>query len=411
MKKETKIAKIIICIFMLCMVLGINTVKADTDITSPYYGIYNAEDMELLIGENTTEKISIASITKIMTAIVAIDNIQDVNEKITIDIDNISGKVDTDLVTAGIYNGQELTYYDLLATMLIPSGADSAVYLQNIIFNDEELFIQKMNEKAQELGMKSSHFANVTGLDDDENYSTIEDVAKMMKYAIDNDTLKEIMMLKEYTTTDKNITVKSTITNLAKRADITTNLILGGKTGTTGDAGICLASFSRDEKENVDLIAVVTGTNMYSAKPFNVIDSMELYEEVITHYLYRPIVLKDELLVRIPTHLANLDMVEIHAKEDIKKYLADVDYDKIEIVYDGVDLVEYNTKVGTSLGTITYYYDGKEIGKMDATLEEELHLDIKKWAIEYKKEIVIGVVAFLSLIVIALLFTKKKNRK
>ena len=405
MKKIKTILIALFCILTLC-----SAVYAD-EINSPYYGVYNAENMELLIGQNTQEKISIASITKIMTAIVAIDNIQDVNEKITIDIDNISGKVDTDLVTAGIYNGQELTYYDLLATMLIPSGADSAVYLQNIIFNDEELFIQKMNEKAQELGMKSSHFANVTGLDDDENYSTIEDVAKMMKYAIDNDTLKEIMMLKEYTTTDKNITVKSTITNLAKRADITTNLILGGKTGTTGDAGICLASFSRDEKENVDLIAVVTGTNMYSAKPFNVIDSMELYEEVITHYLYRPIVLKDELLVRIPTHLANLDMVEIHAKEDIKKYLADVDYDKIEIVYDGVDLVEYNTKVGTSLGTITYYYDGKEIGKMDATLEEELHLDIKKWAIEYKKEIVIGVVAFLSLTVIALLFTKKKNRK
>ena len=291
MKKENKKFKIFAYILILCFVFGINTVKANTDITSPYYGIYNAEDMELLIGENTTEKISIASITKIMTAIVAIDNIEDVNEKITIDTDIISGKVDTDLVTAGIYNGQELTYYDLLATMLVPSGADSAVYLQNIVFNDEELFIQKMNEKATQIGMNNSHFVNVTGLDNDDNYSTIEDVAKMMKYAIDNNTLKEIMMLKEYTTTDNNLTVKSTITNLAKRADITTNLILGGKTGTTGDAGICLASFSRDEKENVDLIAVVTGTNMYSAKPFNVIDSMELYEEVITHYLYRPIVL------------------------------------------------------------------------------------------------------------------------
>ena len=91
--------------------------------------------MELLIGQNTQEKIAIASITKIMTAIVTIDNIQDVNEKITIDMESIYGKVDEDLVTAGLLDEEELTYYDLLATMLVPSGADSAVYLQNTSFS------------------------------------------------------------------------------------------------------------------------------------------------------------------------------------------------------------------------------------------------------------------------------------
>ena len=62
--------------------------------------------------------------------------------------------------------------------MLVPSGADSAVYLQNTVFGDENVFIDKMNEKAQEIGMYNTHFSNVTGLDDENNYSTIEDVAK-----------------------------------------------------------------------------------------------------------------------------------------------------------------------------------------------------------------------------------------
>ena len=277
----------IILISIFCILVFNSDVFAD-EINSPYYGVYNAENMELLIGQNTQEKIAIASITKIMTAIVTIDNIQDVNEKITIDMESIYGKVDEDLVTAGLLDEEELTYYDLLATMLVPSGADSAVYLQNTVFGDENVFIDKMNEKAQEIGMYNTHFSNVTGLDDENNYSTIEDVAKMMNYARNNQTLKEIMSLKTYTTTDGNITVKSTISNLSTKAGITTHLILGGKTGTTGDAGICLASFSRDEKEDVDLIAVVTGTNMYSSTPYNVIDSEKLYEEVITHYIYRP---------------------------------------------------------------------------------------------------------------------------
>lgn len=402
-----KLKIILVLIFCMCM---LNSFIFAEDITSPYYGVYNAENMELLIGQNTQEKISIASITKIMTAIVSIEN-TNLDEVITIDMSRIFGKVDENLVTAGLIDGQELTYYDLVATMLVPSGADSAIYLQNIVFDDENYFIDKMNEKAQEIGMYNTHFSNVTGLDDENNYSTIEDVAKMMHYALENSKLKEIMSLKSYTTTDGYITVKSTIDNLSSRANITTHLIMGGKTGTTGDAGICLASFSRDEVEDVDLIAVVTGSNMYSSTPYNVIDSEKLYEEVITHYIYRPIVLKDELLVRIPTHLAKEESIEIYAKEDIKKYLANVDYDKIEIIYDGVEVVEYNTPIGEKIGTITYYYDSKEVGSMDVILEEELHLDIVKWAKEHKKELVIGVVVFLSLIVIALLLTKKKNKK
>lgn len=405
MKKVYVILAIVFC------VIASNVFVLAEEINSPYYGVYNAENMELLIGENTQEKIAIASITKIMTAIVSIENINNLGDQVVIDMDVIAGKVDSDLVTAGLVSGQALTYYDLIATMLIPSGADSAVYLQNIIFNDEDLFIQKMNEKAQEIGMNNTHFANVTGLDDENNYSTIEDVAKMMAYAINNEDLKQILSQKEYTTSDGSISVKSTISNLSDKANITTHLIFGGKTGTTGDAGICLASFSKDEKEDVDLIAVVTGSNMYSASPYNVIDSEKLYEEVITHYLYRPIVLKDELLVILPTHLAKEETIEIYAKEDIKKYLANVDYDKIEIIYDGVEVIEYNTPVGEKIGTITYYYDSKEVGSMDVILEEELHLDIIKWAQEHKKELVIGVVLFLSLIVIALLFTKKKKVK
>ena len=127
------------------------SINLEDELYSPNVGVYNLENMELLYGENVDKTISFASITKVMTAIIAIENIQNINESITIDYSYIQNKVDSELVIAGIYDGQVLTYYDLIATMLVPSGADSAEYLANIIFENEDTFINKMNEKAQEL--------------------------------------------------------------------------------------------------------------------------------------------------------------------------------------------------------------------------------------------------------------------
>ena len=232
---KTKI--LIIFIFsnlILNTILGVENLD---NIISSNYGVYQASDLKLLYGQNTQEKISIASITKLMSAVVAIENINDLNEQIIIDYSLISNNLDPELAVAGIYDGQTLTYYDLLATMLVPSGADSAIYLSEITFNDSDKFIAEMNKKAHELQMNNTNFSNVTGLDDQDNYSTIEDLAKLLKYVLENNTLKEIISLKEYTTTDGELTVSSTISRSAKRYGIDLNYILGGKTGTTEDAG------------------------------------------------------------------------------------------------------------------------------------------------------------------------------
>ena len=270
---------------ILNTVLGVENLN---NIDSTNYGVYEADNLKQLYGQNTQEKISIASITKLMTAVVAIENINDLNEYVTVDYSLISNNLDPELAVAGIYDGQTLTYYDLLATILIPSGADSAIYLSEIIFNDSTEFINQMNKKAHELQMNNTNFSNVTGLDDENNYSTIEDVAKLLKYVLENNTLKEIISLKEYTTTDGKLTVSSTISRSAQRYGIDINYILGGKTGTTGDAGICLASYFNDE--SVELITVVTGADMYSTEPFNIIDTESLDEYISDTYSMQNII-------------------------------------------------------------------------------------------------------------------------
>lgn len=379
------------------------------DIYSPNVGVYNLENMEMIYGKNENEIISFASITKVMTAIVAIENIENVNDTVIVDYSKIDGKVDIELVTAGIYDGQSLTYYDLLATMLVLSGADSAEYLANIIFDSEEIFIQKMNDKAEEIGMNNTSFSNVTGLDDEENYSTINDLAKMMKYALDNEYLKEIMSLRSYTTTDNSITVSSSISNATTRYGINIEYIIGGKTGTTGDAGLCLASFSEDD--GVELLAIVTGTSMYSNTMYSVIDSENIYEKVINSYSNQNIVSVGEELYQVPCICTKQESIKILSKEDIAIYTDVIDKDAIKIEYDGMDTLDYTVKQGENIGKVKVYYKDKLIRELDIILDEKLEFSLIKW-IDINIE---NIIIFIGMIVIFIstitLIYKKKNIK
>lgn len=403
--------KIIILTIIISIFLSLNNVFAFSipEINSPNYGVYNVETMQEICGNNTEQRISIASITKVMTAIVAIENIPDVNTKNVIDYGLLDGKIDPDLVVAGIVNGEELSYYDLLATMLVPSGADSAIYLSSVVFGDEQKFIDTMNEKAKEIGMNNTHFVNVTGLDADGHYSTIEDVAKMMKYALENDTLREIMTLNNYTTTDGLITVENTINRSAQRAGVELNYIFGGKTGTTGDAGLCLASYAIDDE--VKLVAVVTGTSMYSSSPYNIIDTESLYGAIIPEFSMESIVQNGDVLKTIPVACSKQKSIDIHAKNDSLYYVDNVDKSLIKVEYEGLEALDYTIKQGENIGKITIKYNGKVIDSYDVELEEKLEFSIIEWIKLNKEGVILLVIILIFIICMITFFSLRKSKK
>lgn len=400
----------IICILYISLIIINKNIYAQVEepvTQSTNIGIYNADTMELLYGENEKEEISIASITKVMTAVVCVDNIKDLNKEIEIDYSIISRNLDPELAIAGLYNNQKLTYYDLLATMLVPSGADSAIYLASTVCGDYDTFISKMNEKAKEIGMNNTSFSNPTGLDDNDNYSTINDVSKLIKYATQNDTLKEIMSMDSYTTSDGKLTVQSTINKSAKKYGLTLDYIIGGKTGTTGDAGQCLASFSVDD--NTQLICVVTGSSMYSTKPNNLIDSENLYEYISELYSLKPVVEIGDKLANISTVCCKQDSVTFYSDEEVEKYISDFSKDKLNIIYEGLDEIEYGTKVGEKIGKVDIYYGNIYLKSIDLVLKEELKFSLKKWIVLNKTGIIlISVIVVIFIITIVVI---KKRRK
>lgn len=405
MKKRLIILTIIFSIF-----LSLSNVFAFSapEVNSPNYGVYNVDTMEEICGQNTQKQISIASITKVMTAIVAIENIQDLDTKNIIDYSVLNGKVDTDLVVAGIVDGEELSYYDLIATMLVPSGADSAIYLSNVVFGDEQKFIDIMNQKAKEIGMNNTHFVNVTGLDAQDHYSTIEDIAKMMKYALSNDTLKEIMSLENYTTTDGRITVTNTINRTAQRAGINIDYILGGKTGTTEGAGLCLASFTTDD--GVGLISVVTGISMYSSIPYNIVDTEGLFGAIIPEFSLKSIVTSGDVLKTISVACSKQKSVDVHANKDSLYYVDNVDKDLIDIEYEGMESLDYTIKQGENIGKVTIKYNGKVIDTYDVNLEEKLEFSITEWIKLNKEGVILLVVILIFITCMISWFSLKKSK-
>ena len=409
--KKLKIMEIVF-VSMICILFS-NTIFADEiNISSPNYAIYNADTLELLMGKNENEKISIASITKLMTAVVCVDNIENLNQKQVIDLSVYSGMLDSELTVAGITSGEELTYYDLLATMLIPSGADSALYIACTTFGDYDVFIDKMNDKAKELGMNNTHFSNPTGLDEIDNYSTLNDVAKLVKYAISNPTIREIVSKDNYTTSDARVSVTGTIYRLSNGYGLEKKYIKGGKTGTTEDAGKCLASYSIDD-DGTELITVVTGTSMFSSFPFNISDTENIDEYIINKYSVQNILTTNDMVLSLNTYCTKEDNVDFYLDNNIKYYIDELDKSKIDIQYSGLETLTAKNFAGEKIGEAKVYYNNILLDTVDITIKDELHFSIIKWIKVHKEKVIagsLGGICVLVLIVVISSETKKKKR-
>ena len=244
------------------------------DITGEYVSLYNMNEDMLIYSKNDTKKTSIASLTKMMTTLVAIENIDDLEKVIAIKERDFDGTVGYS--KAGFSVGDKVTYLDLLYGIILPSGADAvnAIVNNTLGYNS---FIKKMNETAKKIGMNDTSFANPIGKDDENNYSTSSDIAKLLKYALKNETFKKVFTTKSYKTSN-GINLESTVNSY--KSILNTSEILGAKSGFTKNAGRCLASITT--LNGVDYLLVVI--NSSTSSPSNAVkDTITIYAVSYTH--------------------------------------------------------------------------------------------------------------------------------
>lgn len=203
---------------------------------------------EVLYSKNSDKKMSMASTTKIMTAILAIEN-GNLDEEITV----TDEMVRVEGTSAGLLAGDKIDLLTLVYCMLLQSGNDAANVTAYAISGSSKKFVELMNSKAKEIGMKNTHFSTPSGLDADDHYSTAYDMALLASYALKNPVFKEACSTYKKTVSYGNPKYSRTLTNHNKMLKSYEGMI-GVKTGFTKKSGRCLVTAA--ERSGVTLICV-----------------------------------------------------------------------------------------------------------------------------------------------------------
>ena len=392
--------KLIIFTLMLIMV-PINVLGIEYSSQNVYF--YNLDRDHIIYEDNSHEEISIASMTKMMTAWVAIEHIPNLDAEVTLTNKDFKGLIEANASVAGFYVGEVVTYRDLLYGLLLPSGADAALALSNNIAGSEENFVKMMNDKAKELGLENTHFANTTGLDQDGHYSSVYDVAVILQNALKNDNFKEIFTTKSYITSNKKHKFESTLLKSSKQYDLDTDYILGSKSGYTYDAGLCLASIAEHDG---DLYILVTARADYrTGYPYHITDSNMIYQYYFDNYSYQVLQTKDDVIVTLKD--VNDTEFVYKADETVELYLPnDVQINK---EYKGEELLTPEMSKGDVVGKYDIYADDELVYSQNIYLEEKI--------LDYDQIIfIITSISIMILVLIIAIFVvifkrRKKKRK
>ena len=289
--------------------------------------------------KNANQKRLIASITKIMTAIVAIEE-GDLTEKITVGEEVLS------MYGTNIYVevGEKMKLRDLLYGLLLRSGNDASVVIAKAIAGSEEKFVNLMNKKAQEIGMKNTIFKNPHGLDEEtENYSTAYDMALLSKYAYKNKTYRNIVSTDKYEVS----TGKKTYLWYNRNKLLTTyEYCTGGKNGYTPRAGKTLVTTASKKGLNLTIVTLSDG-DIYN-------NHIDLYEDFFSKYKRYKIIDKNNF--RIYNEFFDVD---VYLEDSFYYPLTSNEVNDIKTVVHFLD-----DSATDEIGTIEIFLSNQKIGEL-----------------------------------------------
>lgn len=234
-----KIASLL-CLFILFVTIQPVQAK-EIQLFSKYYYLYDRSNEMVYLDEKSDEKIYPASMTKILTVSLALDKIPDIHQKVTITSQDIDGLLALQATTAGFYVGEQVTYEDLLYGALLPSGADACLALSRLTYGSTKQMVAAMNQKVKSLGLTHSHFQNVTGLHDENHYTTVKDMAHILNHALSNKEFVKVFNAREYTSSSNHHWISS-LQRGKEYKGIDISHIDGGKSGFTDEAQLTFAS-------------------------------------------------------------------------------------------------------------------------------------------------------------------------
>lgn len=393
-------------ISLLCLFNLDNCYAKELEIYSEYAILYNLDDDIILYEKNSDNQISVASLTKIMTCIVAIENIDNLDNKVTLTNQVFYGLAEAHAAVAGFRIGEQVTYRDLIMGALLPSGADATRALALNIAGSEDEFVKLMNQKVQQLNLKNTNFENTTGLESPNHYSSVKDISIILKYALQNDTFKKMYTTREYTTTN-NLTFYSTLKKVSNNYSIDVSNILGTKTGYTDEAGLCMSSIAN--YNGVNYLLVTAGADYRGNTPRQLLDAVNIYNFFATNYSYKNLINVNDKITTVDLKYSSNKKYDIISPVSITKFLENsFDLNNIEYSYNGLNELSYKNKIGDKIGIVNILYDGNVINTLDIYLTSSIDFNLLVFLIQSK---LIYLIIFSLLFLLFIIFKKCKTKR
>ena len=341
--------------------------------------LFNADTGKTILNQNAAQQQYVASLTKLMTALLLLESGKDLNGEVTVptaltqefrDIQNANG------TTMGLRIGETVRRIDLLYGLLVASANDAAsVIASDVSGGDLTAFVAQMNARAKELGCMDTTFSCVHGLYDYGNVSTAEDLAKIAAACYANETYMQAANTLTYTLPATNLhqnerTIKSTNLMLDPEYAYHRDYVRGMKTGFTTLAGRCFVTFAQQDGHTYGL--VVLGSDMDNIYR----ECAEILDWAFSSFSDRQLVDTETVLTTIPlTKCRTEEAVELYAASDLSGYgHAD---DEVTFEFSVPESTSATVKEGAVLGTATVYLDGYEMGTVDLVTHKEYVSDFR----------------------------------
>lgn len=342
------------------------------DITAKAGMLVCMDTEEILFEKNIDEKIYPASVTKIMSAILMLESEKyNPEAKIAMTEEVLDMVLGTGLAVSLMKAGEEFTQYDLMHLILVSSYGDATFLGAQFFGGTVENFVAMMNAKAEELGLTATYFTNPVGLHDDNHFTTVRDIYKLSKYAIENENFREICDKSRYSFST-NYTQKRTISTTNFLLDNTTNYFYerahGIKTGFTDEAGRCLVSIAYPKDKEYTYLCILMGCPDNASKRYQFAESANLYRWAFNNFSYKEIASSKEPVCEMPVELSlDTDFVPLYFKEKFVRVLPNEADDSTIVVKTQLnsESTEAPIKKGQVLGKAEIIYAERVIGTVD----------------------------------------------
>ena len=405
---------------------GDKTVKLYCDVDF----LMSLDDGSVVIEKNADKPVAPASLTKIMTALVVLKN-KDLNDTVTVDRMAIESLVGTGSSTSGLKVGEQMSVYDMLCCMLIPSGNDAACALAIYVGGTMEEFVKMMNDTAKELGCESTHFDNPHGLDSATHKTTARDLAKITQAALEYSAFQKIVACETYQLPATNMNNERQLVNtnylLSKyRVTYYNPNCKGIKTGSTDNAGKCLVSYAA--KGGCEYLAIAMGGEQIDTDNDKItenqafMDSNKMYDWAFRNLKFEIVTKANQFVCSVPVEYSwKNDTINLVAKSDVIA-LVPKGNDSESVSFEPIGLPDFlgaPIKQGDTIGSAKIMYAGREIGTAEMVASEDVSMSIILYALARLKAmtktklfiIIFIIVVICALIYIGLYVRENRRRK